>query len=255
MHPTNQIPIPELFVSVEAAGKLAEQAAKLPAWVMTVQQLGDLELLLNGGFFPLKGFMTRADAEAVQAGLRLTSGAYWPVPITLEVAETFAAQIGEGEDIALLDGQGSVLAIMSVTDLWRPGQADRVCLGGKVKGLRPPQDAAPGSPNRLRRLFRDRDWQQVLAWYGGDLPLQGEYALLGLSMPGAKLDPAAFRNPARAHLASLNLILRGDPLLQTMLQGLVARNHGATHVLATDPVLRRAFDSVGLVSLPEAEAE
>ncbi len=51
------------------------------------------------------------------------------MPITLDVSEKFAAKVELGQDIALRDPEGVILAIMSVTDRWTPDkaiEADRV---------------------------------------------------------------------------------------------------------------------------------
>lgn len=40
---------------------LAAEAATLPSIVLTERQLCDLELIMNGGFSPLEGFMTEKD--------------------------------------------------------------------------------------------------------------------------------------------------------------------------------------------------
>ncbi len=57
----NLAPIPELYVSAEAAAKLKVEAGSMPSWDLTARQACDLELLMNGGFHPLKGFHSEAD--------------------------------------------------------------------------------------------------------------------------------------------------------------------------------------------------
>ena len=47
-------------------------------------------LLMSGGFSPLRGSMTKADYEGVCHNMRLASGVLWPMPITLDVTEEFA---------------------------------------------------------------------------------------------------------------------------------------------------------------------
>jgi hypothetical protein len=68
-----QDPIPELYVSHESAQKLKHDAAALTSWDLTPRQVCDLELLMNGGFHPLKGFMTEADYDGVVANMRTAS--------------------------------------------------------------------------------------------------------------------------------------------------------------------------------------
>ncbi|MCU0829655.1 MAG: adenylyltransferase, partial [Tabrizicola sp.] len=56
----NHAPIPELYVSYDSAQKLKVEAGNLLSWDLTPRQICDLELLMNGGFHPLKGFMGQA---------------------------------------------------------------------------------------------------------------------------------------------------------------------------------------------------
>lgn len=116
-------PIPELYVSEASAAALKDDAGRMPSWDLTPRQICDLELLMNGGFNPLKGFLTQADYDGVVSDMRLTSGALWPMPITLDVSEKFAEGLEPGTDIALRDQEGVILAIMSLTDKWVPNKA------------------------------------------------------------------------------------------------------------------------------------
>jgi sulfate adenylyltransferase len=70
----NLAPIPELYVSHESAQKLKHDAAALTSWDLTPRQVCDLELLMNGGFHPLKGFMTEEDYDGVVANMRTADG-------------------------------------------------------------------------------------------------------------------------------------------------------------------------------------
>ena len=119
----NLTPIPELYVSYDSAQKLKLEAADLPSWDLTARQVCDLELLMNGGFNPLKGFMSEADYVGVVEEMRLADGSLWPIPITLDISQDFADSVEPGQDIALRDAEGVILAIMSVTDKWRPDKA------------------------------------------------------------------------------------------------------------------------------------
>src|SRR5690606_34432390 len=91
----------ELLASPERADQLRLEAASLPAWDLTERQRCDLELLLNGGFSPLAGFLGRADYESVLRAMRLADGTLWPMPITLDVSEDFAGRLQPGARIAL----------------------------------------------------------------------------------------------------------------------------------------------------------
>lgn len=188
----NHLPIPELFVSADAARALKDEAGAMPSWDLTPRQICDLELLMNGGFNPLKGFLTEADYDNVVENMRLASGALWPIPITLDVSETFAEGVEPGTDIALRDQEGVILAIMSVTDKWVPNKAREaekvfgaddlahpavnylhnvagpVYLGGPIKGLQAPTHydfrARRNTPNELRAMFKKLNWQRVVVF-------------------------------------------------------------------------------------------
>ncbi|MDP0925923.1 hypothetical protein Q0601_01945 [Paracoccus onubensis] len=227
MTPLNQIPIPELYVSPEAAEKLTEEGTKLPRWVLSEQQAGDLELLMNGGFFPLRGFMTQADCDSVRRDGTLISGAAWPLPVTLGVDDDFAGRIEPGDDIALSDGS-DLLAIMSVTDHW---QSDGVThLGGKVKGLRPPAKAGD-TPNQLRRMFRQAGWEDVTALYDGNGLADAQSPVMLVLPVTDQLEdhPDAFIHD-NICTARIRLFDRAENAAMTALREIVGRNHGATRV-------------------------
>ncbi len=192
MSNSNLAPIPELYVSADAAENLKIAAGSMPSWDLTLRQVCDLELLMNGGFSPLKGFNTEADYNGVVEHMRLASGALWPIPITLDVSEKFADAVTKGGQIALRDLEGVILAVMSVTDKWTPNKANEaakvfgaddlahpavnylhniagpVYLGGPVQGLQAPIHydfkSRRDTPNELRAYFRKVGWDKVVAF-------------------------------------------------------------------------------------------
>ena len=62
------------------AAELKARSKDFPSWDLTSRQIRDLELLLSGGFSPLRGFMNRADYEGVCHEMKLHSGVIWPIP-------------------------------------------------------------------------------------------------------------------------------------------------------------------------------
>jgi len=185
-------PIPELYVSSDSAAKLKVAAGSLPSWDLTARQVCDLELLMNGGFYPLKGFQSQADYVSTVETMRTRDGALWPIPVTLDVSEKFADGVEPGQDIALRDQEGVILAILSVTDKWVPNKANEalkvfgaddlahpavnylhnvagpVYLGGPVTGIQQPVHydfkARRDTPNELRAYFRKLGWRRVVAF-------------------------------------------------------------------------------------------
>jgi sulfate adenylyltransferase len=185
-------PVPELYVSYESAQKMKLEAAELTSHDLTPRQICDLELLMNGGFNPLKGFLGQADYESVVDTMRLADGTLWPMPITLDVSDAFAETIELGQDIALRDQEGVILATMTITDKWVPNKAHEaamvfgaddsahpavnylhntagaVYLGGPVTGIQQPVHydfrARRDTPNELRAYFRKLGWRKVVAF-------------------------------------------------------------------------------------------
>src|SRR5436853_4961713 len=115
----------DLYVSPERRAEIKTESKRLPSWDLTARQLCDLELLLNGGFSPLRGFMTKADYERVCHEMRLASGILWPIPITLDVTEDFAKSLTPGKSkIALRDAEGVMLALLHVEEVWKPDRRE-----------------------------------------------------------------------------------------------------------------------------------
>ena len=71
---------------------------------LTPRQFCDLELLMNGGFSPLQGFMGQADYESVCVSMRLKNGLIWPMPVVLDSPAEFAKKLKPGASVALRDG-------------------------------------------------------------------------------------------------------------------------------------------------------
>jgi sulfate adenylyltransferase len=189
---TNLSPIPELFVSYESAQKFKVEANELTSHDLTPRQICDLELLMNGGFNPLKGFLSEKDYNSVVDNMRTADGNLWPIPINLDVSEAYANTIEVGQDIALRDQEGVILATMTVTDKWEPNkaheaemvfgadddthpavnflhnQAGKIYLGGPVIGIQQPVHydfrGKRNTPNELRAFFRKMGWRKVVAF-------------------------------------------------------------------------------------------
>ena len=93
------------------------RARTLPRVVLSSRERGDLVMLGIGGYTPLEGYMTRADWEGVCAGMRLASGLFWPIPITLSTSKEVAGRIGTGAEVALVEEpSGEPLATMKVSE-------------------------------------------------------------------------------------------------------------------------------------------
>jgi sulfate adenylyltransferase len=111
----------QLIAQPERIAELKAHSKQWPSWDLTPRQICDLELLLTGGFSPLRGFMTGADYEGVCHNMRLADGTLWPMPITLDVTEEFAGKLTPGRSrVALRDPEGVMLAVLDVEEVWQP---------------------------------------------------------------------------------------------------------------------------------------
>jgi sulfate adenylyltransferase len=182
----------ELYLPEHLADEIKLQASEYPSWDLTARQLCDIDLLLNGAFSPLDGFLGQADYESVCDTMRLSNGLLWPMPITLDVSEAFAERIAPGTAIALRDQEGVLIATMEVEEIWSPDkqaearrvfgtsddchpgvdyllhQAGPVYLGGRVQGIEPPTyydfKLLRDTPSELRGRFRKMGWRKVVAF-------------------------------------------------------------------------------------------
>ncbi len=166
------------------------RAEDLPKIALGPRTLSDLEMIASGVFSPLTGFMVREDYEPVVETMRLSSGLVWSMPITLSVSEEEANSLGE--EIALTDDDGGVVATMLVEDRYsydkerearevyrtadpeHPGVAalmrqGEVLLGGEVTLLVDELGARPFpryyyEPHELRRLLAQKGWKKVVGF-------------------------------------------------------------------------------------------
>src|SRR5215469_1172207 len=112
-----------LIVDSKRRDELRAASKSWPSWDLTPRQTCDLELLMNGGFSPLQGFMNRADYESVCQSMRLKNGLVWPMPIVLDVPEDLAKQLKPGASLALRDAEGVMLAALHVEEVWQPDRS------------------------------------------------------------------------------------------------------------------------------------
>ncbi|PWN33104.1 sulfate adenylyltransferase [Meira miltonrushii] len=175
--------------------QLIKEASTLPDVILTERQLCDLELILNGGFSPLEGFMGQADYQSVVTNMRLADGALWPMPITLDVSsqQVEALKLQAGSRITLRDPRDdNALAILTISDLYKPNKeaealhvfgsndvahpaisylsknVQDVYIGGKVQCVSRPKYydyvALRFTPAELRQQFNKLAWRKVVAF-------------------------------------------------------------------------------------------
>ncbi|MCE4050585.1 MULTISPECIES: sulfate adenylyltransferase [Bacillaceae] len=152
--------------------------------------LSDLELIGNGAFSPLTGFLTQKDYESVVENMRLASGQIWSIPITLPVSQEQADKL-EVNDIVKLVHDGDVYGVLTVEDKFKPNKekeaeavyrtADlahpgvkkvfergNVYIGGSIKLLKKLKRTKFESfyldPKDTREVFQEKGWKTVVGF-------------------------------------------------------------------------------------------
>ena len=170
-----------------------KRAKSLKSVRLTSRELSDLILMAMGAYTPVDGFMGYLDWLRVCNEMRLESGVFWPVPLTLSVSDEEAGRIREGEDVALIDPEsGDIAGVLEVSQKYavdrmlecrtvfstinplHPGvkkvlDQGPVNLAGRVRAFGEGAYRAQYAdlclrPAESRALFNERGWSRVAAF-------------------------------------------------------------------------------------------
>lgn len=159
---------------------------------LTERQLCDLELLLNGGFEPLDGFMDSKTYDSVVRDMRLTDGTVWPMPIVLDISEKMKEKIEKAAILTLCNQEGTPLAYLEIAEIWNPDKmleaqlvygttsrehpgvdylfdkAGQYYVGGKVTKIsdirHPDFVSLRRTPSELKDLFKKMGYEKIVAF-------------------------------------------------------------------------------------------
>ncbi|MGB9691611.1 MAG: sulfate adenylyltransferase [Candidatus Sumerlaeaceae bacterium] len=178
-------------LNAEARAEALARAQSLPKLVVGEWEASDIELIAVGAVSPLEGFMSFEDYNSVVNSMHLASGLPWTIPITLTVNEVFATSVKEGDDVAIYDVAGTLLAILHVESKFRfhkqneavqiygtddekhPGVAalmkrSEIALGGPLDVVNLPPHADFQhyrlTPAQTRESFRKRGWRRIVGF-------------------------------------------------------------------------------------------
>ena len=180
------------MVTEESISKLKQDFIHLQSWTLNDRQICDLEMIMNGGFSPLIGFLDQEDYDAVCTGMRLQNNDLWPIPITLDVTENTAEKLAKKGKLVLRDKEGFALAVMTIGDIWKPDrkkeaeqvygtidethpgvnyllhESNPIYLGGSVQGVHVPKhydyQGLRHTPAQLREEFDRLGWTNIVAF-------------------------------------------------------------------------------------------
>ena len=164
----------------------------LPQWSLTSRQLCDIELILNGAFYPLSSFMSKNDYYSVCKKMRLSNNQLWPIPITLDISDDFLEKNNNPKKIILKDKEGFSIAILDIDEVWVPNLEDeseaiygtndkshagvrhllkntnKNYVSGKIKALKPPHHydfkEIRQTPKELKDFFIKNSWDKIIAF-------------------------------------------------------------------------------------------
>jgi sulfate adenylyltransferase len=262
---------------------LKQEALSLPSLDLDWRQQCELEMLMTGAYSPLAGFMTRSQCARVEAEQKLDDGTFWPMPVSLASRQKAAAGLKSGDRVALRDGEGFMLAVLTVSEVW--DEQGVWHMGGAIEGVAlPPHPdfvSLRATPLELRALFAKRGWRRVVAWQARQpmhraqfefclkSAIENEANLLLHPQAGGDItDAPAYFGLARSFIAirerfpvaSTQLSLLPAPpggasAQALLLRAIVARNYGCGLLIAggehqTDGEYRRGKD----LDQPEGEA-
>ena len=153
-------------------------------------ELSDLELIANGGYSPLEGFMGKSDYTSVVQDMRLSNHLPWSIPITLAVSKEKASELTLGETINLIQNgtiYGTIVIeeiylpdkkieaekVYQTTELKHPGvkrlynRAD-VYIGGPITMAKKPNKSKFEDyyldPIQTREIFNELGWETVVGF-------------------------------------------------------------------------------------------
>ena len=190
---------------------------KLPTWQLSHRQFCDLEMILNGGFSPLNGFLTSDQYYSVCDSMRLTDGKLWSLPITLDVTREFAKGLSVGDEILLTNKDGYSVATLKVEDIYQPDitleakkvygtesknhpgvkllfeNTNPIYIGGLITEIQMPEHhdfaSLRRTPAELKIEFEKLGWDKIVAFQTRN-PMHRahvELTLKAAEMTGAKI--------------------------------------------------------------------
>jgi len=143
---------------------------------LSPRQLCDTELIMNGGFSPINGFMDEKEYNSVVENMELTSGLIFGLPV---VFDTNSEDLQPGQTVLLKDGDANIAVIefsdkftpnkpleclkcYGTSEIEHPGalmvatERGKYYMGGKITGLNlPTRDFPCKTPAEVRATLPD----------------------------------------------------------------------------------------------------
>jgi sulfate adenylyltransferase len=185
----------------------------------------DIELIMNGGLYPLCGFMTKIEYESVLEKSELPDGSVFTLPINLYITNEQYEKIQsqEKKSIVLKDEQGFSLAILDIEDIYKP-DLDKECLlaygtndnnhpyvsivnerrdmwyvGGKLTKIQLPRHYdfkdLRRTPEETKKYFKEHGWDIVIGFQTRNPMHRSHYELTKYALRQVGENAKLFLNP------------------------------------------------------------
>ncbi len=258
------------------------EASELPSLEVDNTIAQDLANIAHGVYSPLEGFMTGDDFGPVLEHMRTSNDVAWTIPIVLDLTDGQLPDVRPGDRVALLR-DGRPMAALDVKDVYgydtgayvdsvfgtddgsHPGVAKVEAMGDRLAGgpIRLAEDLASPFPEytlwpiETRVLFREKDWQTVVAFQTRNPPHLGhEYVqksaltftdglfvnpIIGKKKKGDFTDDVIIRTYQelienyylrdRAVMGILQAEMRYGGPKEAILHAIMRKNFGCTHFI------------------------
>ncbi|TKH08051.1 sulfate adenylyltransferase [Peribacillus simplex] len=168
-----------------------EKCKSLSSLTISKWNVSDLEMISNGAFSPLVGFMGKEDYRSVIKDMHLANGLPWTIPITLPVTKEEASRLNIGVEVALYSDDGELAGIIQVEETFEYdkleeaklvyktddpnhpgvkklfGQGD-IYVAGPIylinRSSHEPFGEFHMSPSETRKMFTDLGWKTVVGF-------------------------------------------------------------------------------------------
>jgi len=197
----------EIKERIMEPAEAAEKIKGLTSVPIRDQIANEIIDITYGYFTPLEGFMGKADVDSVCKNMKLTDGIVWSIPILFDLSEGEIADYGvkEGTSLLLTYG-GNPMAIFEVEEIYdydkkamcqdvygtdedkHPGcartyQYKDKFIGGKITLVKRPKINPPFEPYfipplEMRKTFKEKGWERVVAHQTRNVPHTGHEWLM-----------------------------------------------------------------------------
>jgi sulfate adenylyltransferase len=178
------------LVPADKRDALMARAKNAPQVQLNSVNLSDVTLIALGVVSPIKGFLGQADYRRVVNDMYLESGEIWSIPLTLAVSKEKAESLKIGNDVALTDESGKIVAVLELSEKYsydkeveaekvyrtkeeaHPGVArvyaqGDIYLAGEIWVFELPAPEFPNeflTPAQTRAYFQEKGWKEVVAF-------------------------------------------------------------------------------------------